>query len=94
MKLTKKEMVKLLTDSMKRSANLKSKLYKCKILKKCKKIFCVGKNRRKCNGADKKASRKKPRKKPKKEKKKRKKKKVKSSMLRRQSSVLDFLKSF
>ena len=75
MKLTKREMVKLLTDSMKRSANLQSKLYKCKILKKCKKIFCVGKNRRKCNGTDKMESKNKPRKQLKKEKIKRKKKK-------------------
>ena len=95
LKMTKKEMMQIFTDNLKRSVDLKSKLYQCKILKKCKKIYCVGKNKSKCSGMNEKnkmGSKSKPRKQIRKVKFKQK-KKIKSSMLWRKSSVLDSLKS-
>jgi len=46
--LTGKEIRKLLRDKLKRTVNYNSKLYKCKIFKKCKKIICNMKTKHKC----------------------------------------------
>ena len=46
--LTGKEIEKLLRDKLKRTVNYKTKLYQCKILKKCKTIVCTKKTRNKC----------------------------------------------
>merc|ERR1711862_262715 len=43
-----KEIKKLLRDKLKRTVNYKTKLYQCKILKKCKTIVCTKKKRNKC----------------------------------------------
>ena len=47
--LTGKEIKKLLRDKLKRTINYNSKLYKCKIFKKCKKIICNMKTKHKCD---------------------------------------------
>ena len=46
--LSGKEIKKLLRDKLKRTVNYKTKLYKCKILKKCKKIVCTKGTSNKC----------------------------------------------
>ena len=43
-----KEIEKLLRNKLKRTVNYKSKLYQCKILKKCKTIKCTKKTQNKC----------------------------------------------
>ena len=46
--LTGKEIKKLLNDKLKRTVNYKTKLYQCKVLKKCKTVVCTKKTRKKC----------------------------------------------
>ena len=46
--LTGKEIKKLLRDKLKRTVNYKTKLYQCKIFKKCKTIACTKKRKNKC----------------------------------------------
>ena len=47
--LKSKEIKKLLRDKLKRTVNYKSKLYQCKILKKCRTIKCTKKTKNKCS---------------------------------------------
>ena len=46
--LTGKEIKKLLRDKLKRTVNYKTKLYQCKIFKKCKTIVCTKKTKNRC----------------------------------------------